>query len=144
YRELVGKVNTYEDRLDDFEGKLELSEYDSTSTKDRVKRVLIDHLGYKAFQSRKASRKENARAVAGVKLSEIHEVADANMIDISREYGYTIGRELAEEKEFVRTKKGGERNTGKATKVVLRFDDLPDALRDRARSLYYENNSGGS
>ncbi|SFH05568.1 hypothetical protein SAMN04488063_0032 [Halopelagius inordinatus] len=143
YKELVGKVNTFEGRLNEFHGELELSEYDSTSTKDRVKRVLIDHLGYKAYQSRQRSRKKNAPAVAGIAYGAVHEVAGANHIDISREYGYTIARELVEEKDFVRMKSGGERNTGKAKKLKLRYDDLPPALQDRARDLYRENNSGG-
>ncbi|MFC6825256.1 hypothetical protein [Halopelagius fulvigenes] len=71
-------------------------------------------------------------------------MADANHIDISREYGYTIARELVEEKDFVRMKSGGERNTGKAKKLKLRYDDLPTALQDRAHDLYRENNSGGA
>jgi len=143
YKEMVGKVQSFESRLEEFQGELELSEYDSGSTKDRVKRVLLDQLLYKAYHDKNRTG-DASSATAGLEYSKVYEVAETNHIDIERSYGYTIARELSEEKQFVRTKKGGERNTGKGKKLSIRYGELPESLQKRGRDLYESNNAGGN
>lgn len=142
YRDMIAQVNTFESRLDSFEGRLELSTYDSGTTKDRVKRLLIDQLIYKAYQHKQRSRKATA-GKGGFACNDVHELTATHRIDISRPYGSQIATELAEEKEFVHRKGGGKRNTGSKTAVTVRFDDLPPALQDRGKELYESNLDGG-
>lgn len=140
YTQMVSKVNTFEDRLEDFEGEFELS-FDTETTKGAVKSMLVDLLLFRAYK-KKHARRDNIEK-ASVECNAVHELAENDQIDISRPYGSQIASELADEKSWIHAKTGDERNTGKSKKIVVRLSDVPHALQRRAERLYEDKTSGG-